>query len=628
MSARIQLLDPRLANQIAAGEVIERPASVVKELLENSLDAGAKTIEIQIEKGGSQLILIRDDGVGIHKDDLLLALSRHATSKVHTLQELEQISSFGFRGEALASIASVSRLTLTSHHQHENTAWQILAEGRDPQTQFTPVAHPKGTTVEVRDLFFNTPARRKFLRSEQTEFSHIEELVKRIALSAFDTTIILKHNQRVVFHVQAAPSQAARDQRVAKLCGEAFIEHAVVIETESLDMKLTGWVALPVFTRSQPDLQYCYVNGRMVKDKVINHAVKQAFHDVLYGHRHPAFILFLTIDPTAVDVNAHPAKHEVRFRESKYVHDFIAKGLQRVLAQLRPMVNSEANPDASSSTHAEASLFVPNPSSKAVAAVSNVSTGNIAITPKPTTVAVEYSKTQQQPIQLAVKEQLPIYQQLYKAPAVEQASEVAVETKTQSSTAYPFGFALAQLKGVYILAENNEGLIIVDMHAAHERILYEQLKTSYESNNLESQTLLLPLSLQLTSKEADYLETYHSIFVKMDFEIERLTETSCSVRKVPILFKNNDVLQLIRDVLTDLMVEDHSVGLQNQLNEIFATMACKSALQAHRKMTIPEMNALLRQMERTERIAHCNHGRPTTRSFSMAELDKMFLRGR
>ncbi len=615
MTNRIHLLDPLLANQIAAGEVIERPASVIKELLENSLDAGARHITIHVERGGVQLLRVRDDGSGIHKDDLPLALSRHATSKIHNLNELEQVSSLGFRGEALASIAAVSRLTLSSHYQGAETGWQIQIEGTG-EADLQPVAHPQGTTIEIRDLFFNTPGRRKFLRTEKTEFSHIEEVVKRIALGCLQAGIVLKHNQRTILDLPAAMTQQEHEQRVAKICGESFIEQALAIETEAAGLKLQGWIAKPVFSRSQPDLQYFYVNGRMVRDKVISHAIRQAYHDVMYGDRYPAYVLFLTLSATEVDVNVHPTKHEVRFRESRLVHDFIFKGLHQVLAHTRPGA-------------------APEPTEQ-------IKQNSLPI--KQYTHSQSSHQWQQPPLPMQIREQLPLYEALYaKPPAVStpepQGSLLAATILSQSdskitpaTSSYndspPLGYALGQLQGIYILAENKQGLVIVDMHAAHERILYEQLKAAYLGGQLKSQGLLLPLSLNLTEKEADYAEQYQPLFQQLGFTMERLGPTGCVIREVPVLLKDVNVIQLVRDVIADLMAQETSNRIQETLEAILATVACRSSAQAHRKLTIAEMNALLRDMEKTDRSGQCNHGRPTFRQFSMQELDKFFLRGR
>lgn len=615
---RIQLLDSRLANQIAAGEVIERPASVVKELLENSLDAGASEIEVSIEKGGSQLIRIRDNGHGIHKEDLALALSRHATSKIQSLEQLEQIMSLGFRGEALASISSVSRLILSSQHHEADHAWQIQAEGREPEAELQPVSHPQGTSVEVRDLFFNTPARRKFLRSEKTEFSHIEEVVKRIALSAFACGFTLKHNQRVIFQTPPSASQQEREQRVAKICGENFVENALALETEALDMQLSGWIGLPSFSRSQPDLQYCYINGRIVRDKLINHAVKQAYHDVLYGHRYPAYILYLQLDPSLVDVNAHPTKHEVRFRDSRLVHNFLCKNLLQVLG-------------SQTASSPQVNLYVEQ---RPTAPLINTQSPARELAPSMISIPAQanYSPPRQAvPTTMAVQEQLPLYEQLYEvskvipplAPPV-----ITPVTAPQSTHIPPLGFALAQLKGIYILAETAEGLMIVDMHAAHERVLYEKLKMALAEGNIPAQTLLIPLALALSEREAEYLQEHQGLFSSLGFEIEPLTDTSFSIRQVPQLLSKANVVDLIRDVLSDFMAEQGGHRLQNQINELLGTIACRGSAHAQRKLTLPEMNALLREMEQTERIGQCNHGRPTLREFSMKELDKFFLRGR
>lgn len=600
--ARIQLLNPLLANQIAAGEVVVRPASVLKELLENSLDAGATRVEVTLEKGGVQLIRVRDDGGGIHKDDLPLALSRHATSKITTLEELERIATLGFRGEALASIASVSRLTLSSRPQNEAMAWQIKAEGREPELDFNPVSHPMGTTIEVRDLFFNTPARRKFLRTEKTEYSHCEELVKRIALACFDVAITLKHNQKVILDLPAAQSQQAKEERVAQLCGATFIEQAVTVSSQASDLQLLGWAGLPLVSRSQADLQYFYVNGRMVRDKVINHAIKQAYHDVLYGNRYPAYVLFLVIDPSWVDVNVHPTKAEVRFRESRMVYDFLFSSLHQVLAKGEKIITNPV-------FQVKEDLFPLSSPGRPAEPYYGRSLNNVLTHP-----SAEHLPPQKNPVKEAV---------------VDIAPSFCVQEQPPSYSAIPpLGYALGQLHGIYILAENAEGLVIVDMHAAHERVLYEQLKAAHSQQNVVRQALLVPLSLNLTNKEADYVQEYQQTFAKLGFELERISPTDCVIRQIPALLKNTDVLQLIRDVLSDLMVLDRSQRIEHQYNEILATLACRSSTRAHRRLTIPEMNALLRQMEQTDRSGQCNHGRPTMRQLSMQELDKLFLRGR
>ncbi len=475
--SQIRILDPQLANQIAAGEVVERPSSVIKELVENSLDAGAKRIDIDIEKGGIQLIRIRDDGHGIAKEELNLALSRHATSKISSLDDLERVLSFGFRGEALASISSVSRMTLSSTIAEATSGWQIKAEGRDPDTTLSPVAHPRGTTIEVRDLFFNTPARRKFLRSETTEFGHIEEVVRRIGLSCFDVAIQLRHNQKNILQLRPAIEMIDREQRIAGICGNAFLENALHIDVSSHNMHLYGWIALPTFSRSQTDLQYVYINGRMIKDKLISHAVRQAYHDVLYNGRHPAYVLYLEIDPLSVDVNAHPAKHEVRFRDSRSVYDFILRRIQEVLANTKP--NNIVNPVSSNTNNNIQSII--DTSSNSIP-IKNISLNTPA---KESSVNYFTKPATQHVLPLQVREQVAAYQALHNPPEIKldmqnisenNSENVVIERVEQNESHHdvsdspPLGYAIAQLHGIYILAQNKNGLIIVDMHAAHERI--------------------------------------------------------------------------------------------------------------------------------------------------------------
>ncbi|MEO8401941.1 MAG: DNA mismatch repair endonuclease MutL [Gammaproteobacteria bacterium] len=599
---RIQQLTTVLSNQIAAGEVIERPASVVKELIENSLDAGAAKIELEIESGGARLIRVRDNGGGIHADDLILALNRHATSKIKNLDDLEQIQTLGFRGEALASISSVARLTLSSAVR-DSTGWQVVTEGTDTPPQINPVAHPTGTTIEVRDLFFNTPARKKFLRTEKTEFDHIDELIKRVALSCFPVTFTLKHNQKLIRQYRAATSEVEREQRVESLCGSAFIENALKIETEMTGLKLSGWVALPTFSRSQADLQYFYVNGRMIRDKLVNHAVRQAYHDVLYGDRHPAFVLFLEVAPQQVDVNVHPTKHEVRFRESRLVHDFIYRSLKDALAGVRPGINV-----------LEKEIITP--------AIKNHSRPDIH---------------EQRGMPFKVREQMAVYNKLHEEldistqPNVFEAivaKPVVPSLQTHEQSIPPLGFALAQLKNIFILAENAEGLVLIDMHAAHERVMYEQLKHNVQEKRLVAQPLLIPLTVNLSEREVSALESHQDVFQKLGMRIDRLSPDAIVVREVPDLLRDSNVDQLIRDVAADLIQTDKSDRIDNFIQQILGTMACHAAVRAQRKLTLPEMNALLRAMENTEHSGSCNHGRPTWTQFSLAELDKLFLRGR
>jgi DNA mismatch repair protein MutL len=629
---RISLLDPQLANQIAAGEVIERPASVIKELLENSLDAGATQIEIIIEGGGVQRICIRDNGFGIHKDDLALALSRHATSKIKNLQELEQVNSLGFRGEALASIASVSRLSLSSRPAAETTAWQLQTEGRESATKIQPVAHPPGTTIDIRDLFFNTPARRKFLRTEKTENTHIQDRIAQIALSAFAVAFSLKQQQKTLLQLPKAETLPQREGRVAKICGEAFMQNALSIEIETFGLKIAGWIALPSFMRSQPDLQYFYVNGRMVRDKLISHAIRQAYKDMQYADRHPAYVLYFTLDPIMVDVNVHPTKSEVRFRESRQVHDFIFKSLHQVLANVTataalPFSATEVNA-ATVQLQSTSALKTPDIDAASPLIVTPSSTAE----PKKPPQKLTYLP-QQQPLPLVVQEQLAVYQKIAALPLAQLQHAPHLAPNEASSAPEnleipALGYALGQLHGIYILAENAQGLVIVDMHAAHERILYEQLKTAHAAGAIERQSSWLPLTFNVSEKEADHLNHYQAAFAELGIGIEQISPTTFLIRSSPVLFKNMDIVQLTRDVLSDWMAEENSQRIQHTLHEILGNIACKSAKQANHRLTIPEMNALLRAMEKTDRSGQCNHGRPTCKEFSIKELDRLFLRGR
>jgi len=563
--ARIFLLPTQLANQIAAGEVVERPSSVVKELLENSLDAGAQRIELDVEEGGMRLIRICDDGHGIHRDDLALALSRHATSKIRSFDDLAAVRSLGFRGEALPSIGSVARLTLSSRTPDSERGWQVKSDG---DGEPAPVAHPPGTTVEVRDLFFNTPARRKFLRTERTEFTHLEEVVRRIALSRFDVGVQLRHAGRLIHNLPAAAEQE-RVRRITALCGENFSDNAVMVDFQVGALRLWGWIGLPAFSRSQADLQYFYVNGRMVRDKVVAHAVRQAYQDVLYHGRHPAFVLYLELPPEEVDVNAHPSKHEVRFREGRRVHDFLFRGLQDALAQLRP------GAAAANDRYVTAEPRSPEPPSEGAA------------------LAVARRPALQSAIPLQVREQIAAYAALHPGP---QAQDVDSE---QTADSHPLGYAIAQLHGVYILAENSAGLIVVDMHAAHERIAYERLKQSHAEGRIVSQPLLLPVTMTVSQQEASLAEEHGALFGELGFEVNRIAPGSLAIRQVPALLSGADAAQLVRDVLADLCSYDTSTRIREHINEILATAACHGAVRAQRKLSVPEMNALLRDMERT-----------------------------
>ncbi len=589
---RIQTLPSALVNQIAAGEVVERPASVIKELVENSLDAGAKKIEIEIEQGGIKRMRVRDDGRGIHRDDMLLALAPHATSKVATLEELERINSMGFRGEALPSISSVSRMMLISHEQGAEHAFQLTPGADVP----VPAAHPVGSTLEVLDLFYNTPARRKFLKTEKTEFHHIDTLVKRLALARFDVGFSLRHNRREVLSLPPATARPEQERRVSELLGKPFLEQAIYLEHQAAGLRLYGWVARPVFSRSQADMQYFYVNGRMVRDKLVTHAVRQAFHDLLYQGRHPAYLLYLELDPVMVDVNVHPAKSEVRFREGRLVHDFLFRTLHKVLAEDRP---GEV-PDAPVQAGEEAARSASYPPAQS-------------------------RIPQTAPLNLA--ERGVHYQAGYEMQRPDRGSAAPPSAVLESGESPPLGFALAQLKGVYILAENSAGLVLVDMHAAHERITYERLKKAWDESNIRSQPLLVPISVAVSQREADLAEAQQALFKALGLEVDRMGSETLAVRAIPIALHGVDAEKLLRDMLADLAVYGSSERIRNEINAVLGTMACHGSVRANRRLTIDEMNALLRDMERTERSGQCNHGRPTWTQLGMSELDRLFRRG-
>lgn len=617
--SKIQKLSPRLANQIAAGEVVERPASVIKELLENSIDAGATRIDIDVESGGVKLMRIRDNGGGIEKEDLPLALSRHATSKILELDDLEAVSTLGFRGEALASIGSVSRLALTSNQTEGQAGWKATTEGRDMDVSLEPAPHPQGTTVEVRDLFFNTPARRKFLRTEKTEFGRIDEVVKRLALSNFHVGFSLRHNGKVLYNMRPANDQAEQERRVAQVCGPAFMEQALYIDHSRTDLRLWGWMGLPTFSRSQADLQSFFVNGRAIRDKVVTHAVRQAYQDVLYHGRHPAYVLYLELEPAEVDVNVHPTKHEVRFRDSRTVHSFLYSTLHKAMADVRPENQLAAN------TVTEAALPTGSEAAPLGVAPSTYSDSSSAAPTFQSAMPLRGNH----PSGPRIQEQMATYDALHTP------SEGAQTTAAQSLAEIdndaeipPLGYAVAQLKGIYIVAENAEGMVLVDMHAAHERITYERMKQAYEQQGLASQPLLVPETLAVSQREADSAEVHSEVFSALGFQVQRAGPESVLVRAIPALTRGAEAEALVRDVLSDLQEHGNSDRIRAHINEILGTMACHGSVRANRRLTIPEMNALLRDMEQTERSGQCNHGRPTWTQMPLAELDKLFLRGR
>ena len=648
---RIHLLSPRLANQIAAGEVVERPANIIKELVENSLDAGSTRIEIDVEQGGIKLLRIRDDGHGIPKDDLPLALSRHATSKISTLDDLEAVSSLGFRGEALASISSVSRLTMTSATAPEEgeaeQAWQVEVEGREMAASVKPAAHPQGTTLEVRDLFFNTPARRKFLRTEKTEFNHVDEYFKRLALSRYDVAFSLRHNQKVIHSLRPATRGIDKEKRVAALLGPKFIDAALHIDSEAAGLGLTGWVGLPTFSRSQADMQYFFVNGRVVRDRLVAHAIKQAYRDVLYHGRQPAFVLYLTVDPALVDVNVHPTKHEVRFRDGRLVHDYLFRTLHKALADVRPDHQSAPTSLQGSGVLKEdqaSGITSPALMANSQQQVTGIQAGEFSEQTRMSLLPGRDPLSGQVNNPAGVQEHLNAYQALSQPlnvvsntavteeridPETGEITHVLIENnRAQPSDVPPLGFAIAQLHGIYILSENAHGLVVVDMHAAHERITYERLKIAVDHQNVQSQPLLVPITISVSEGEADAAEQYADEFARFGVLLQRAAPEFIMIRQIPVILQQAEVERLVTDMLADLMQHGSSDRIQAHRNEILGTMACHGSVRANRKLTLPEMNGLLRDMEDTERSGQCNHGRPTWTQMSMSDLDKLFLRGR
>ncbi|MCF6217741.1 MAG: DNA mismatch repair endonuclease MutL [Gammaproteobacteria bacterium] len=606
---RIRPLSTQVSNQIAAGEVVERPASVVKELMENALDAGADKIELEVEQGGIKLIRIRDNGCGIHKDDLTLALCRHATSKISRAEDLEEVATLGFRGEALPSISSVSRLKIDSRTATEECGWSIQGDGSDVSSAPEPVAHPPGTTLEIRDLFYNLPARRKFLRTEKTEFNHLDEVVKRIALSRHDVAITVHHNSKRVKGYRAANDAASHRQRIAAICGSGFVEHAITIDFEAAGLHLTGWIAEPAFSRSQADQQYFFVNGRVVRDKLITHAIRQAYKDVLFQGRHPAYILYLEIEPILVDVNVHPTKHEVRFREGRLVHDFLFRSIHQGLAAVRPGDRPEV---------------IEHPVGDVAPPLSLAAVGENA-TPQGTA----FNPQSQQRMPLKVMEQVALYGKLHAGAASSGRGGLpqSFNGDLEGDEVPPLGYAVAQIHGVYIISQNSQGMVIVDMHAAHERITYERMKCSMQSDGIKSQPLLVPINMAVSECEARLVEERGELFSDFGFELSPAGPQSIVIRQVPTILKDANAEQLVRDLLADVLVHGSSRRVEQEMNEILGTMACHGSVRANRQLALPEMNALLRDMEQTERSGQCNHGRPTWTQLAMADLDKLFMRG-
>jgi DNA mismatch repair protein MutL len=607
----IQLLSDSLISQIAAGEVIERPASVVKELVENALDAGAQRIEVELEHGGCGSIRVRDDGSGIDAAEIPLALARHATSKIASLQDLEHVSTLGFRGEALPSIASVSRLSLISRSAAGTHAWGI--DARDGEVSApAPASHARGTSVEVRDLFFNVPARRKFLRTENTEYQHIVRMLERLALSRFDVAFTLVHNGKNIWTLPAAMSEPQRLGRVAKICGEEFAAHVIELRHETESLGLSGWLALPTFSRSQPDLQFTFLNGRFVRDKVLIGAARLAYRDVLFHGRFCAYLLYLTMDASLVDVNAHPQKLEVRFRDSRRVHDFVFKTLEKVLAGTMPSAESAGSAPADWLTGA----------SRFAGAAGPVQ-ARFTLPEAARPASADTYRSYLSPATAEVREQWPRPGALSGNPTAGAASPEAASAETSK----PLGYAIAQLHGVYILAQSAEGMVLVDMHAAHERIMYEGMKKLLAGDTAQQQ-LLMPEILNVTPAQADAAEGHVQEFAALGFGVTRLGPDQLALRAIPTLLAGRDPAGIVRDVLSDLLEAGHSRRVEESINHLLATMACHAAVRARRNLSLPEMNALLREMEGTERADQCNHGRPTWVRLSMSELDRLFLRGR
>ncbi|HEY3517297.1 MAG TPA: DNA mismatch repair endonuclease MutL [Gammaproteobacteria bacterium] len=615
----IRLLPSQLIDQIAAGEVVERPASVVKELVENSLDAGARSVSVDVEGGGARLIRVADDGSGIARAELALALSRHATSKIATLDDLEGLVSMGFRGEALPSIASVARLTLTSRVAGDEHAWQIASDGAS-LGEVRPAARVHGTTVEVRDLFFNTPARRKFQRSEKTELGHVDAVLRNLALARFDVGFRLTSNGRAVLNLPAAEGRDAQERRVAAVCGDEFMEHARHFSRAIEGLSLSGWLAAPAFSRSQADMQFTFVNDRFVRDKLLRHAVRLGYQDVLFQARQPAYVVHLTLDPRRVDVNAHPAKLEIRFRDSQLVHDFVFRTVETALAST---LDGAVDVAAAAPVHG---------TGLAREAYASVRQNHLALNLGAVRDGAKDGGVQQWRERSAAggvpplhgrtaAAYVPLYERLHAKPSLLAAGDA------EGAPVPPLGYALAQLAGIYVLAQNASGLIIVDMHAAHERITYEKLKSALATQRLQSRPLLVPLSFEVSVREADLVEQFAPELAAVGLDVVRRGPEHVAVSGVPPLLEGEDVESMLRDLLSDL-AEGQGVGRVEALrNELLATMACHAAVRANRRLSIEEMNALLREMERTERSEACNHGRPTWTSVTLEDLDRLFLRG-
>lgn len=598
----IQVLPDQLVNQIAAGEVVERPAAALKEMLENSLDAGATDIAVTLKDGGIRQIRVQDDGRGIPREELPLAVARHATSKISSFEDLERVGTLGFRGEALASIASVSHLTLTSRTADERHGWQIESHG-GTISEAVPAQCEPGTTIDVLDLYYNTPARRKFLRTEATEYAHAEDWFTRIALARPDVSMRLTSDGKARWRL---PSQSLAE-RVTAVLGDEFMQSAIAFDERAGAMSLRGFAGLPAAARGQRDAQFVFVNGRFVRDRLLAHAIREAYRDILHHDRHPAFAIFLDMPPESVDVNVHPTKTEVRFRESRSIHPFVRSILERTLAASRPGDPMAAAPTLDPEVHLPAGAPWTAGSSPAY-------------------------PTRQTAMPLATGESMAFYDRLFgRSSTVGEASPVTTTLAPPPATPSdgpPLGFAIAQLAGVYVLAQNHAGLIIVDMHAAHERIVYERLKVALAASGVPTQPLLIPATLVASALEVATVEEHAELLSRLGFEMAVLSPTTVAVRSVPVLLRNADAAALARDTLREIAEVGVSHVLEDRRDEMLATLACHGAVRANRALTLPEMNALLRDMEETERSGQCNHGRPTWTQLSMADLDRLFMRGR
>lgn len=627
----IKTLPPQLVNQIAAGEVVERPASVLKELIENSIDAGATQISITVEQGGIALMSVRDDGCGIAEHELGLALSRHATSKISSASDLQAISTMGFRGEALPSISSVSRLTLTSRVKQSDSAWQVTADGTERTVEPRPAALQEGTFIEVRDLFYNLPARRKFLRAERTEFSHIQSMVKKMALSHFGLGFELTHNQREIFRLPPACDQTAQEQRIAGFLGKAFIDSALLLDFESAGLHLRGWIGLPTYSRAQADQQYFYINRRLVRDKLLTHAVRQAYQDVLFHGRFPVFVLYLDIDPAWVDVNAHPAKLEVRFRDSRTVHDFVVQAVKKALQDVRPETVSTSNDYQQPKQHSVSA------SSKVSHDIAEPGTQYRA--PRQYNLPLDSQVLSQPGFNPAMSIESTFASQEMQSNHLFSHDVENDESSTSHVSSQPInqqqdddcvpalGFAVAHLHNIYILSESRNGLVLVDAHAGHERIVYEKLKQQFDRQDIPVQPLLLPVSVDVSQDDADLLEQQLAELNRVGLEIERLGPDRLLVRSVPTALEKADIEGLVRDIIADLSSYEGSDRVEHLSQRILADMACRGAIRAGRRLTKEEMNQLLRDMEKTRFSGQCNHGRPTWVELDKDALDKLFLRG-